>query len=928
MYFRFYFVIFVIATFLVQFGQAVDRSKFRTCDQTSFCKRQRNLERTEAWNLDLRTITTTDSGIRADLIKREASGLEVPFILEITAYGEGIARLRINEKAPLKKRYEVQDVLLPSIKETSARWEANSNTFHFGNNNKVVISTSPLRFDVYAGNNLIISANERNLLRFEHLRVKSPQPSGEGENKETPEEEGAWEELHGSHKDSKPNGPTSVGMDFTFVDAAQVYGIPEHATSLALKATRGADKEIISDPYRLYNLDVFEYELDVPMALYGSVPFMIGHSAKGFTAGLFWLNAAETWIDVVHTESGRPTHWFSESGIVDVFFLTGSRPTDVMQQYTYLTGTTPLPQLFAIGYHQCRWNYKDEADVKQVDEGMDTHNIPCDVIWLDIEHTDGKRYFTWDPTNFPTPEKMIDHVAAKGRRMVTIVDPHIKKDDNYYIYKEGKSNGFFVKQADGTEYEGWCWPGASGYLDFTNPVVRDWWAHQFYYSNYKGSTKALYTWNDMNEPSVFNGPEVSMHKDVVHYQGWEHRDIHNLYGFYYHWATFEGLRTRNPGADDRPFVLSRAMFAGSQRWGAVWTGDNAADWKHLAAATPMILSLNLAAITFSGADVGGFFGNPESTLITRWYQAGAFYPFFRAHAHLDTKRREPWLLGEPYLSVIRETIRTRYALLPYWYTLFYNHSVTGMPVVRPMWMEFVDDARTYDMDDQFLVGRDLLVKPVTSSTAQQTVVYLPSAHLWYDYWTHLTYGGPPYHTIDTPLERIPVFQRGGSIIPRKDRPRRSTTQMVDDPYTLVVALDKDGYAEGELYVDDGHSYAYTNGGYVRRQFRFSNRQLTSTAIGGSPQGQTNSESSSSSSSWTSLLTTKRSSSFKLSDGNLVERVVVLGVAKKPKQVLLSVPGKGVEKLEFEYYPGLGSMNVVRYPNFRICAPVRGRSILC
>jgi len=287
-------------------------------------------------------------------------------------------------------------------------------------------------------------------------------------------------------------------------------------------------------------------------------------------------------------------------------------------QFTALVGTTHLPPLFALGYHQCRWNYRDEADVFGVDAKFEELDFPYDVLWLDIEHTDGKRYFTWDANLFPAPAAMQDKLAARGHKMVTIIDPHIKKDAGYWIHSEAQANGLYVRKADGGEYDGWCWPGSSGYLDFTASKVRDWWADQFSLQKYKGSTLSLYTWNDMNEPSVFNGPEVSMHKDALSLAGVEHREWHNLYGFYQTMATAEGQLRRAPDRNARHFVLSRAFYAGSQRFTAIWTGDNEANWEHLAAAAPMLLTIGVSGLAFAGADVGGFFKNPTPALMTRW----------------------------------------------------------------------------------------------------------------------------------------------------------------------------------------------------------------------------------------------------------------------------------------------------------------------
>ncbi|XP_043931310.1 neutral alpha-glucosidase AB [Protopterus annectens] len=635
---------------------------------------------------------------------------------------------------------------------------------------KILITSKPFRMDITAGSHLVASVNSRGLLFFEPLRKRkesfsdkvsstvssawdriksffssdtkkeetadeegkeatSDDPPAEEEpdvkekeqeppkEKDVDDEPGMWEETFKTHTDTKPNGPTSIGLDFSLPGFEYVYGIPEHGDTLRLKTTDGGD------PYRLYNLDVFQYELYNPMALYGAIPVMLAHNTQR-TLGLFWHNAAETWVDISSNTAGKTlfgkmldfvqganeipqtdVRWMSESGIIDVFVLLGPSPFDVFKQYASLTGTQALPPLFSLGYHQCRWNYNDEEDVRNVDAGFDERDIPYDVIWLDIEHADGKRYFTWDPNKFPNPKGMLQNLANKKRKLVSIVDPHIKIDNGYVVHEKLRIKKYYTKNKDGNDYEGWCWPGSVAYPDFTNPEMRSWWANMFSYDKYEGSMENLFVWNDMNEPSVFNGPEVTMHKDAIHFGDWEHRDIHNLYAFYVGMSTYEGLVQRSGGLE-RPFVLVRGFFAGSQRYGAVWTGDNAAEWDHLKISIPMCLSLGLAGVSFCGADVGGFFKHPSIELLVRWYQAGAYQPFMRAHAHIDTPRREPWLFGEENTQLIRVALLERYRLLPYWYTIFYNAYRTGEPVMRPLWVEYPEDVSTFAMDDQYMLGME------------------------------------------------------------------------------------------------------------------------------------------------------------------------------------------------------------------------------
>lgn len=712
------------------------------------------------------------------------------------------------------------------------------------------------------------------------------------------DQEGLWEESFGSHTDTKPYGPMSVGLDVKFPQSTHLYGIPEHASSSVLQATTGTDAHY-KEPYRLYNLDVFEYELDETMALYGQVPLIVSQSVTMGSVGVFWFNPTETFVDVTDKGDGSRTHWISESGIMDLFLLPGPDPSTLYKQYSILTGSTPLPPMFSLGYHQCRWNYKDEKDVAMVHGKFEELDFPYDVLWLDIEHTDGKRYFTWDKNLFPNPKQMQQNLIAQGRRMVTIVDPHIFRDDNYYIHKDATAKGLYIKDKDGKkDFDGWCWPGSSSYLDFTAEHVRNWWAEQFGYNKYVGSTPSLFTWNDMNEPSVFNGPEVSMQKDLRNLNGEEHREWHNLYGMLFHRATGEGQIARNkPNHDVRPFVLSRAFFAGSQKYGAIWTGDNTAEWGHLQIAAPMLLSLNSAALSFVGADVGGFFGNPDAELITRWMQAAAYQPFFRGHAHHDSKRREPWMFDDATLVRMRRAAMTRYALLPYWYTIFYQAETTGMPVMRMMWMQYPNTFDVFALDDQYMIGSDLLVKPVTSEGATEVDVVFPTEHLWYNVETmvpassSITPNAVVTQVVPADLDTIPVYQRGGSIISRKLRLRRSTMLMKTDPYTLYIALDNEKRSTGTLHMDDEETFGY------RKRSEFADAsfladfssvgRITNSVVVGS--GWVNSS--------------------VISDGRMIERIIVMGLYEPPTKVSIQ---EGEESIAFTYIAETGVL-VIRKP---------------
>uniref|UniRef100_A0A669CSS2 Glucosidase alpha, neutral C n=1 Tax=Oreochromis niloticus TaxID=8128 RepID=A0A669CSS2_ORENI len=665
-----------------------------------------------------------------------------------------------------------------------------------------------------------------------------------------------------------PSGPSSIGADLCLHGFRHVYGLPQHADNLQLRDTRDGE------PYRLYNLDVFAYPLYSRLGLYGSVPLMVAHKPDR-TLGVFWLNASETFINIQYSPSDHQVtfvsvlraepqtdvHWLSESGMIDCMVLLGPSPQQLFAQYAQLTGYQALPPLFALGYHQCRWNYIDEADVKSVDAGFDRHSIPYDVIWLDIEHTDGKRYFTWDPVHFPEPAKLQQHLEKKNRKLVIISDPHIKVDPSWSLYCEARDGGHFVKDREGQIFKGSCWPGESSYLDFSSSATRAWYSRCFSLDKYKGSTPLLFVWNDMNEPSVFSGPELTMPKDAVHCGDWEHRDLHNLYGFYQHMATVEGLITRSGGLE-RPFVLSRSFFAGSQRLGAVWTGDNVANWEYLKISVPMVLSLSLAGIAFCGADVGGFIQDPEPELLVRWYQAGALQPFFRGHSANVTNRREPWLFGDEVTAAIRTVIQQRYSLLPYWYTLFHQAHTSALPPLRPLWVEFPEEESTFSVDSQYMLGGALLACPVTEPGIQEIKVLLPgSDDIWYDIHSSLVYNGGRTLSLPVTLDTVPVFQRGGSVVCRSV----GSCSCTADPDCNL--LSPQGTADGELYLDDGHSFRYRD----RKAFCLRRFSMLSGRLLCRPAGEEGT----------------------FDCNTVIQSVTILGVKSKPSAVIVHASGKEI-----------------------------------
>ncbi|NXN99771.1 GANC glucosidase, partial [Rhinopomastus cyanomelas] len=876
--------------------EAVGKSTFKECSQIAFYRRQKLLRPGKSlYRAVLESVTLSDINVKFQIIHEEN---KVPLQVEICEIESNIFRLKIDEVSSLRARYKVPDVLIkePTTKRLCvSQKEAGILILSSGSEDyKLTITANPFHVELQSKGEAVLSINSSGLLCFEHLQPppNDRKPTAESEkaasdsSKEQQEDLGLWQEKFGSFLDIKACGPSSVGMDFSLHGFEYVYGIPQHTESLLLKNTSDGDA------YRLYNLDIFGHKLHDKIGIYGSVPLLLAHKPNR-TSGIFWLNSSETLVDIStravaeHIPSGSAAEtakqravpltdvrWISESGIIDVFLLMGPTAFNVFKQFAQLTGTQALPPLFSLGYHQCRWNYEDEQDVKAVDAGFDEHDIPYDVIWLDIEHTDNKRYFTWDKKKFQNPRKMQEHLRKQKRKLVVIVDPHIKIDPTYTVYSQAKDKGYFVKDRNGQDFEGICWPGPSCYLDFTNPEVRKWYADQFAFKTYKGSTNILFVWNDMNEPSVFKGAELTMPKDAVHCNNWEHREVHNLYGFYQQMATAEGLMRRTSGKE-RPFVLTRSFFAGSQKYGAVWTGDNRAEWGYLKISIPMLLTISMAGISFCGADVGGFIGDPEPELLVRWYQAGAYQPFFRGHSNMESKRREPWLFGEKNTQLIREAIRERYVLLPYLYTMFYRAHTVAEPVMRALWIEFPGETGTFGVENEYMLGSALLVHPVTEQEAKTVSVLLPgSEEVWYDFRKLKRMENTGNLKIPVTLDNIPVFQRGGTVIPLKTAAGKSTEWMVDISYELHVALDPEACAAGELYLDDGHSFQYLHKKqFLYRKFTFHKNVLSSSCADGRGQYHTMC---------------------------VVERVIVLGFKQQPTGVTASSKDGKEKEVDFTY----------------------------
>ncbi len=569
--------------------------------------------------------------------------------------------------------------------------------------------------------------------------------------------------------------------------------------------------------YVMWNCDTPLYDSSTD-PMYVSVPFYMT-VRQGHAHGIFLDNTWRSSFDVGREQRNLMT-FGAEGGDLDYYFINGPHPKQVIEHYTALTGHIPLPPLWSLGYHQCRWSYYPESRVRWLADTFRAKKIPIDVLWLDIHYQDNNKPFTWDKIRFPDPEKMISDLRKQGIRTVCIVDAHPKVEKGYEPYDTGIEGDYFVKRADGSVYEAPVWPsqaehnpGPSVFPDFSSIKVRKWWG-----SLHKSllDIGVAGIWNDMNEPTVFVWPAGTMPLDVRHNnegKPTDHREIHNVYGQLMTRSTFEGLTKLRP--NERPFVLTRATFAGGQRYAAVWPGDNTADWASFRQSIYTLLGMGISGFSFVGCDIGGFAHPVSAELFTRWLQAAVFFPFMRVHAELNSPDKEPWIFGNVYEEINKRAIELRYELLPTIYNVMQEASETGIPAMRPLFLEFPEDEKTAHIDDEFLFGSNLIVAPVLLEGATEQTVYLPKGN-WFDYWSNQKYEGGKTMIVPTPLGSIPLFAREGSFIFRQPVVQ-STEEMTGKPLKVLIFPSLDSKAS--LYEDDGASLNYRENGFLKRNFR-------------------------------------------------------------------------------------------------------------
>jgi len=568
--------------------------------------------------------------------------------------------------------------------------------------------------------------------------------------------------------------------------------------------------------HRLWNRDPAGYRAgDDP--LYLNIPTYLGvlnsDSAAPETYLVFYDNAYDAVFDLGATVPGIAEHRFS-GGILRYYVAVGPVP-QLLQLYTELTGRHPFQPLWMLGYHQSRWSYDSAARVRKLAQDLNMHRIPCDAIHLDIDVLDGFRSLTWDRERFPELAALATELRGEGRRLISIVDPGIKRDPTYPVYRDGLEGEHFCTLPNGRAFHAPVWPGNCAFPDFTAARTRAWWGDQLS-PLLRAGIAGL--WNDMNEPAAFAAfGDPTLPSTVRHAMegvGGDHRAGHNVFGTLMARATREGLLREQP--ESRPVIISRAGSAGLQRYATSWTGDNESTWESLALTIPMVLGLGLSGIGFTGPDVGGFSGVPDGELFTRWVQMAAFMPFFRAHTAKGTPDQEPWSYGEPYLSIVRRFIELRYELLPYLYTAHWQMATRGWPMVRPLSWADPADSLLWDVDDAFLCGDAFLVAPILEKGSTSRSVRLPRG-TWYEFWTNkILHAGMPV-TLYSPLETLGILVRAGSVIPMGEI-GPSTGRRVEKFLRLalyappVPTMDAPDVVASELYEDAGEGFDYQAGG--------------------------------------------------------------------------------------------------------------------
>ena len=597
----------------------------------------------------------------------------------------------------------------------------------------------------------------------------------------------------------------ALWLNFALTDVTGCYGFGERTGGLN-KLGSAADFLTV-DVVAVFR---HSYARDDYDPTYVAIPLAIVRVGIQYL-GLFFDNPQRAIMDVGKTQPGQ--FWYqSFGGVTDLYLLAGPSLPEVTRRFSQLTGRAPLPPLWALGYHQCRWGYQRAAEFRALAERFAAVDVPVSALWYDIDYMDDYRLFTWDRTDFPDPAALNRELQAAGIRTVTIVDPGVKREPGYAVYDSGHAQQVFCQTASGREYVGKVWPGDTVFPDFTQEHTRHWWGT--WLADFLRDHAVDGVWLDMNDPATgySRTEEMRFQRGSI-----PHDYYHNQYAHFMAQASRAACERLN--SDTRPFLLTRSAYAGTQRYSAVWTGDNASNWSHLRMALPCSLNLSLSGIAFNGPDVGGFMDDTHAELLVRWHQAGCLFPFFRNHSMQGSRWQEPWQFGPVALAAIRGAIRTRYRLLPYLYQCFFAHWRDGDPVMRPLLYHYPDSAYV-DRGDQYLVGDALMVAPILHGPHERAEVVRDGVRMqerfialppgwWFDLNRSVWLEGGRVLAYAAALDELPLFVRDGAIVPYYAGPLRNS--VMDCSAIELHMFCRDQSAQLDYALDDRETRGYQDG---------------------------------------------------------------------------------------------------------------------
>lgn len=853
---------------LLLFAEAANRNKYRRCANSPFCKRysefvsdRETSETIPSWSLAKFDESSLDFTLKASCANCNP---QLELHGRITIYHPGVARITLTDgdqrryaSTPSHAFLDLDSKVMSRNRISIQKADDDHIMLHWVNAHtqlavQLIIYKSPWRVEYLVNGMVVTVINGGQMLNYEFYRTKETQQAFSDARVDATYLSSVadlWETWFDGLLDTTQAGPQAVGIDIRVPEVLTLHGMAEHALPWKLPMSDEYPNSLDKyEPIRFWNSDIPEFELNSPMALYATIPLLFSvhktvPNGANVVSGLLWVNAAETFVNLTRNGDDVKSWWASETGIMDFFLFSALSIEDITLQYNTLTGAAPLQMQNTLGFHQCRWNYDSQDDLLDVARRHDDFGIPFDYLWLDIDHSDNRKYYTWN-SRFAEPQQMLDTLAATKHNLVVIVDPHVKAEEGYLVHDELKKNDHFVKEANGDVFRGWCWPGDSRYPDFLDAAVQKAYHAFFHPGHWSGTAKSpvgpplpnqalakdlaayhrVQIWNDMQEPSVFNKPEITLPRNVIHKDGTEHRAVHGLYSISFHKTTYESMRARD--GDRRPFVLTRGAFIGSHRYGSIWTGDILTTWEHLHYTVPMLLHLASCGLSLAGADIGGFVGNPSPLLLERWFQLGVWYPFMRSHSTTGTRRREVYLAPKDTRARIRESILTRYRLIPFWYSTSLEYATSGRPMVSSVGdynlrHHGVVNLQTLSEDKQFLVGDTFWIKPVLDRNivAHSTVVPGSRSEIWFDFKTGIlrAAGTSSLKIVPESVEAQDglVWIRGGTVLFTKDRHRRSVDAQRYDPFTLNIYPNATRQAEGTVWIDNYMSDSVDHGCLIR-----------------------------------------------------------------------------------------------------------------